>query len=426
MNRITSDIELGYSPLERRIELDEVIIPFTIIKVPTTIRTYENPTIAVNITSFFNSSRFIPLGSPNATDIELLEKIEIEANKVYFWRFIKLEELKSAFGLQEQELVFTGDNNFANNDHLSKYFTYSAILVLENHWDENNLSYYMDIAANLGCNFYFDSGLSRTYSLVASQCEAIKEIGLTHRHYIFGAVNLPPLAPPPASSNASIPINDSYYNMFISAGYVAYKAKNRIMNIRDGHILRRDTNLKVDGLKALVPASTFYTMKLVSMYRDGNAYASILNKNLGYILDGVDFIYTMNMIDSMSQRAINPVYVRSNNLFCFMSDVTPGALSNPGTPLKKENASRLSIDISRELKHRLSYLIGTKKNENEIKEILQIIKEDIMNKVIRLYPISQSDLEIEYESINDNELRVDVLIRIPSTVEFINISSIIV
>lgn len=423
---VEQDISLGYPSQNESYFLDDIVNPFTIIVVPNQLRIYTSSGVSSNSynpTLFFthslNPGNFVPI-----EDVEIGSNPRIRIQEgIYFWRFAKMNEILDYLDISNQEIVYDGTNNFANNVLMSQSLDYSAILVLENYFDINQIERYFELASVFGCNFYFDTGLSNTTSSTLAQCGAARSLRETEQIYMFAAINTPPLV----RTNYSLAIDSNYFNMFITSGYVAYKAKGILLSARDEYLLSGESgNLRLGGLKALVPASALYAARVIAMYQEGRAYQSIMNKNVGYLIDGIDTIYKLDDISILSSRGINPLYLKPNGNLCFMSERTPATLSASPVILRQENASRLSIDIAREIRYQLSYLIGVKKEEEEIKEIISSLKEEIFNRVIRFYELSEGDFFLEYKGLDQNKLEVNAMIRFPGTIEFVKISTVVV
>lgn len=415
--RINQDIRIYYPTGLSDVLINELVRFFTILKMPLQAKTTRGDVL--NVSRFFTHSGLF------TNDAES-DKYEIVPLQIYYWKNANINEFIS-YIIDDNNLTYypifeyDGRNNFANNVQMLKDRIYDVIVVFENGWASAQFSYYLDLAYELDCAAYFDTGLSINSDMFAMQRDALAGfLAPQNKKYGWGIIN----TPFNYHHSVSLGLPAGQYNTLVSAGYIAMKdyggyIDSYVRTVRDGEALRPPR------LTALVPMSAMLAGLLQRMYAQDIPYHSVINRSLGGLFDGVDIIYTMDALENMRSQGVIGPNIINKQMYAY-TDVTPHILAgNSRTMLYKEYVARLAIDMARHLSMYLQFLVGTNFREQDLKQFEYQIERYVYTNFLAKSQANEEDITIEVQKSEGNKVTVNILYKVPNTVEYINILSVV-
>jgi len=228
---------------------------------------------------------------------------------------------------------------------------------------------------------------------------AIQAINMDGEKVPALAVINTPIGIAPADVNiANIPVT-TYVNTFVTANYFKY----------DGL-----------GYPTLLPASSLYAVKVVSMYATLNGFNPIYNKPI-IPISPVDKVYSEEERQMLLNKAVNSLKSYQNS-WVFNNNVTLAALQN--NIFKEENIRRLANKVARELKLILKTYLGRKNTRATRTSVVNAIKR-MYSVHIEPHEYKPDDFVIICDETNntdyDRYLYVTIIVKMPLSIKYVEL-----
>ena len=208
-----------------------------------------------------------------------------------------------------------------------------------------------------------------------------------------------PIAISPGDVTISSISPTEYVNTFLCANYFKYEGL---------------------GYPTLLPASSLYAVKVVSMFTTLTGYNPIYNKPI-IPISPIDKVYSETERQILLNKAINSLKPYEGS-WVFNNNVTLAAIQN--NIFKEENIRRLANKIARELKLLLKTFIGRKNTKTT--------RASVVNTVKRMYAVhiepheyKPDEIQIICDDTNnrdyDRYLYVTILVKMPLSIKYIEL-----
>jgi len=233
-------------------------------------------------------------------------------------------------------------------------------------------------------NMYADSIAIHAYKIDVDKVPALAVINLPFNIGASVAANI--ISPPAASST------------FLCAGYF------------------RNEGL---GYPTMLPVSSLYVQRVVSMYSILNAFSPIYNRPL-ISLSPIDKIYSEREREMLLSKRINSLKPYEG-AWAFNNNLT-ATLDN--SIFKEENIRRLANTVARELMQLLKKFLGMKNTDKTRAQVVSLIKR-MKEVIIDPHEYKPDEFVIVCDETNnrdfDRYLYVTIIIRMPLSIKYIEL-----
>lgn len=281
-------------------------------------------------------------------------------------------------------------------------------------------------ASYMNLNFYVDIGLGFTQYYSQLQIDTVYA-QLSQQNFMFGVVNAPFMT---KVGTAPVIVPDTF-NVFVTAGYIVKTSKIAVNEIQEKTTVSQESSEPIKlgrEIMSAVPASFLYFNYVYYNVLNRKNYNNIINRNIGALDGGIDIVYKPDQIteDWTKATRINPlIYSVYNNRLYLYNNLNGYRQNNP---LEEEHWGRLAIDIANVTKKVLKSIIGisSKSESKEIDKAIDYLKKTLDEEIFDKTNMNSRDLEIQYKTVNENQIVFDMFIYLPKSIKKIYLTTVVV